>query len=131
MSDLTQGSTQNPPSEQGNSAQSRMPAASALATGKLRVLGRWSWRLGLVVVLAWIIGYLPLQFFGDNGIRHYRRLRQEVTVLKDRNQRLADEVRKMRIEVRRLRDDDLALERAAREDLGMVREGELIFVVEE
>ena len=44
---------------------------------------------------------------------------------------LAREIRQMELEVRRLRDDDVTLERAARDDLGMVRPGELIFVVDE
>ena len=131
MSDLAEGSAQNPASDQGNSPGSELPEQQVPPNGWLQWLVRWGWRLGLVVALAWIIGYLPLQFFGEKGVRHYRRLHREVTALKDRNRRLADEVRKMRLEVRRLRDDDLALERAAREDLGMVRKGELIFVVEE
>ena len=88
-------------------------------------------RLLVVVGLAWVLGYLPLQFFGDKGLSQYRRLRRESSDLHKRNNTLAEEIRHMKLEVQRLRDDDVALEKAAREDLGMVRKGELVFVIEE
>jgi cell division protein FtsB len=94
-------------------------------------LGRWALRLALVALLAFGLGYLPLQFFGEEGLSQYRRLKRELAELTARNRQLAAEIEQMRLEVRRLRDDDVALEKAARDDLGMVREGELIFVLKE
>ena len=92
---------------------------------------RWVTRGIVVVALAWMIGYLPLQFFGDRGLSRFRRLRREHSELTKRNTKLAEEIRRMRLEVERLRDDETTLERAARQDLGMVRKGELIFVLKE
>ncbi len=85
----------------------------------------------MVLGLAWAIGYLPLQLFGEQGLAQYRRLQRERTELRARNERLADQIRRMKLEVSRLREDDAYLEKAAREDLGMVRPGELVFVIEE
>lgn len=92
---------------------------------------RWGMRLAVIVGLAWVIGYLPLQFFGERGLAQYRRLKRERVELSERNHKLAAEIRQMRLEVERLREDDVYLEKAAREDLGMVRKGELVFVIEE
>jgi cell division protein FtsB len=92
---------------------------------------RWGFRLGVIVGLAWVIGYLPLQFFGERGLAQYRRLKRERGELSVRNQQLAGQIRQMKLEVERLREDDVFLEKAAREDLGMVRKGELVFVIEE
>ncbi|MFH2007785.1 MAG: septum formation initiator family protein [bacterium] len=94
-------------------------------------MGRWATRLLVVVGLAWVLGYLPLQFFGDKGLSQYRRLRREWSELHKRNHTRAEEIRHMKLEVQRLRDDDAALEKAARQDLGMVRKGELVFVIQE
>lgn len=88
-------------------------------------------RLLVVVLLAAGLGTLPLQIFGERGLTRYRRLQREHQSLVGRNLRLAGDIRQMELEVRRLRDDDVTLERAARDDLGMVRSGELIFVVDE
>ena len=92
---------------------------------------RWLLRGVVVLALAWVLGYLPLQFFGERGLVHYRRLNVEHMELTKRNATLAEEIRHMRLEVERLRDDEATLERAAREDLGMVRKGELVFVLKE
>lgn len=92
---------------------------------------RWLVRLLVVALLALGLGTLPLQIFGERGLTRYRRLQKEHRSLAVRNQRLARDIRQMELEVRRLRDDDVTLERAARDDLGMVRAGELIFVVDQ
>ena len=92
---------------------------------------RWVVRVLVVAGLAVAIGTLPLQIFGERGLTQYRRLQVEHRELVVRNLRLARDIRQMELEVRRLRDDDVTLERAARDDLGMVRPGELIFVVDE
>jgi cell division protein FtsB len=85
----------------------------------------------VVVLLSVGLGTLPIQIFGERGLPHLRRLQREQRELVARNMMLAREIRQMELEVRRLRDDDVTLERAARDDLGMVRPGELIFVVDE
>ena len=85
----------------------------------------------VIIGLAIGLGYLPLQVFGEQGLVRYRQLQRELRDLRERNARLARQIRQMRLEVSRLRDDDVTLERVARQDLGMVRPGELVFVVEE
>lgn len=66
----------------------------------------------------------------EGGFRRYVRLSQDVKSLKERNQRLSDDNARMRREVEALRDDPRALERAAREELGLVKPGEIVFSLE-
>ncbi|MBE2253343.1 MAG: septum formation initiator family protein [Myxococcus sp.] len=66
----------------------------------------------------------------EGGFRRYLRLSQDVKALKDRNKRLGDDNARLRREVEALRDDPRALERAAREELGLVRPGEIVFSLE-
>ena len=67
----------------------------------------------------------------EGGFRRYWRLQQDVRALEERNAKLAQDNARLRREVEAMRDDPRALERAAREELGYVRPGELVFDVEE
>lgn len=66
----------------------------------------------------------------EGGFRRYVRLSNDVRALKDRNQRLSDDNTRLRQEVDALRSDPRALERAAREELGLVKPGEIVFSLE-
>ena len=68
--------------------------------------------------------------FAEGGFRRYVRLSNDVTQLKDRNHKLADDNARLRRDVEALRANPRAIERAAREELGFVRPGELVFSVE-
>ena len=68
--------------------------------------------------------------FAEGGFRRYYRLAGDQQQLKDRNERLAQENAKLRREIEGLRDDPRAMEQAAREELGFIRPGELVFNVE-
>ena len=67
---------------------------------------------------------------GEGGFRRYARLKRDVQSLEERNQRLRTENSRLRHEVQRVRSEPAAIERAARENLGLVRSGEVIFNVE-
>ncbi|MEW5737492.1 MAG: septum formation initiator family protein [Myxococcota bacterium] len=67
----------------------------------------------------------------EGGFRRYWRLKKDVETLEARNAKLSQDNVRLRREVDALRDDARALERAAREELGYVRPGELVFDVEE
>lgn len=66
----------------------------------------------------------------EGGFRRYWRLQQDMRQLEERNARLADDNARLRREVEALRDDPRAIERAAREELGFVRPGEIVFNLE-
>jgi len=68
--------------------------------------------------------------FAEGGFRRYFKLSNDVQQLKERNQRIVEENARLRREVESLRGDDRAIERAAREELGFVRPGEIVFSLE-
>lgn len=81
----------------------------------------------MVVALALAVGSAA----AEGGFRRYWRLKQDVRTLEERNAKLAQDNAKLRREVEALRGDRAALERAAREELGYVKPGEVVFDVEE
>lgn len=83
------------------------------------------------MVAAVLAGVLSLASVADaKGFRRYLRLRQDVEALQERNRVLAQQNESLLREINALRKDPAALERAAREELGYVKPGELVFHLE-
>jgi cell division protein FtsB len=72
-----------------------------------------------------ILGFLT--FFGDKGIPHLLRLQKELVRIKEMNIKMEEENRRLREEVRRLQHEKRYIEEIARKELGMVKEGEIIY----
>ena len=64
------------------------------------------------------------------GFRRYLRLRQDLEALQERNRALAEQNETLLREINALRNDPVALERAAREELGYIKPGEIVFHLE-
>lgn len=79
----------------------------------------------LVLFLFLILGFFT--FFGDKGILHLLRLQKELARIKEMNSKIEGENRKLREEVRRLQHEKRYIEEIARRELGMVKEGEIIY----
>jgi len=71
-----------------------------------------------------------LTFFGEKGLLHLFRLKRELTRIKEENQRVEGENQKLREEVKRLQQEKRYIEEIARKELGMVKEGEVIYQFE-
>ena len=71
---------------------------------------------------------LSFLVFGEWGLLHYRRLAEERRLLEERSQALQRENELLREKIYRITKDDRYLEKVAREDLGLAREGEMIFL---
>jgi len=91
------------------------PAARALVYGFPLTL------LALAVVV------VPLRIMDEQGLPRYRALSGELVEIRAENQRLFREVRDLERDVRALRTDPAAIERIARDELGMLRPGEILF----
>lgn len=70
---------------------------------------------------------VPLLVLQPQGLPRLRALRTELDQVDTENDELRREVGRLRIEVRALRDDPAAVERIARDELGMVRKSEVVF----
>ena len=66
--------------------------------------------------------------FGEWGLVHYRRLVEERRLLEERSQALQRENELLREKIYRIRKDDRYLEKLAREEFGLAREGETIYL---
>ena len=66
----------------------------------------------------------------EGGFRRYLKLSREVEELQAHNRAAADKNARLLGEITRLRTDDRAIERAAREELGYVRPGEVVVSLE-
>jgi len=82
----------------------------------------------LVLFLFLIFGFFT--FFGDKGIVHLLRLQKEWGRIKETNVEMEEENRKLREEVKRLQHEKRYIEEIARKELGMVKEGEVIYQFE-
>jgi cell division protein FtsB len=79
----------------------------------------------LILICLFFLGILT--FFGENGILHLFHLQKEVARIKEKNINLEEENQKLKEEVKRLRTDKRYIEEIARKELGMVKEGEIIY----
>jgi len=84
----------------------------------------WIIPLGLLVATSVAV---PLQLVGGQGMPRYLELRAQIARVTQSNEQLEREIKALRQEAELLRNDARAIERLARDDLGMVRQGEIVF----
>lgn len=82
----------------------------------------------LLAAAALAAGHL---FLDSEGLSKTLRLRADCESLETANSGLARENERLRREVKALADDPAELERAAREELGLIRPGEVVFRLED
>lgn len=101
-----------------------VPAApSLLAPWRTRLL---NYALGFVTIILVVDALV-----GDKGLLDTMRARRQYEQLSVELARKRQENAKLREEIRRLNDDPKAIESLAREELGLIRDGEMLFIVRE
>lgn len=85
----------------------------------------------LLACLAFVLVALVWLAVDPRGLRHTRRLQEDLVGHEATNARLREENARLRRELERLAADPAALERAAREELGLIRPDEVVFRLEE
>ena len=81
----------------------------------------------LLFILIFLLILGIFTFFGEKGIFNLLRIQKEVARIKEKNAKLEEENQKLREEVKRLQTDRRYIEEIARKELGMVKEGEIIY----
>lgn len=85
--------------------------------------GKWH----LVLWPLMVLGSVLLIIWSPNGLLHLRQLHLEHQELIQKNNILEKENHLLYEEIGKLRNDPAAMEHLARQELGLVKEGELIF----
>ena len=70
---------------------------------------------------------VPVLVFAPEGFPRLKALQRELADRRANNEQLRRDVAQLRSDVRRLREDPGAVERIARDELGMVRRNEVVF----
>jgi cell division protein FtsB len=81
----------------------------------------------VLLLIALVVGAM----FGDRGILHLITQRQRADALRQELETLREENLRLYAEIRELRTDPRAVERLAREELGLARPGETVFLLRE
>jgi len=80
-----------------------------------------------IALIALLVGSL----FGDRGILHLMTQRERAVVLAREIESLREENARLAGDIAALRSDPAAIERIAREELGLARPGETVFLIRE
>ncbi len=78
-------------------------------------------------MLATALLAVPWLAFSSTGLSRLEALRKEKARTDAEVSRLSQEIRELRAEVQRIKQDPRAVERVARDELGLVRRTELVF----
>lgn len=89
-----------------------------------------AWLLPLGLLLFAIV-FVPLRILEAEGLPRYRALRAELQQTQEVNARMRRQVIALQQRVDRLRTDPEAIERIARDELGMLRGDEIVFQFEQ
>jgi len=95
----------------------------------MAILGRKGFSLLFLGALIFGLGLILL--YSDQGFRQLDRLRQEKQNLQEANRELAEENRRLMLQLKRIKEDNLYIEDEARKKLGLIRPDEKVFRLKE
>jgi cell division protein FtsB len=91
---------------------------------------RWLFRIAGAALLAALLAYLPHRLYQSDGYVLMMRMEEQLAEMDRRREALVHENQNLKHDVRRLRSDPDAIDRVARDDLGLVQPGEIVIQVE-
>ena len=108
-------------------AHNRRPAAARQTPGTLRqILMNTRLTTALLLSTLFLISMMALTVWGEHGLRAVWRKQRDIVRLVQEIEAMEQENGKLGREVQRLRSDMPYIEKIAREELGLVRPGELV-----
>ena len=81
-----------------------------------------------VVLIAFAFAFILLLLFGDGSLKQLEAIKESLRLQQEHNEELAQHVDSLTEETRRLQTDDRFLEKTARDELGLARPDEKIFL---
>ena len=79
-----------------------------------------------LLVLSLSVVSVPVMIFSPTGAPRLRALSEEKRRVDVEVSRLGDQIRRLRVEVRQLKSDPAKVERVARDELGLLRQTEIV-----
>jgi cell division protein FtsB len=110
-------------------SKSEAPAGVAGPAGEGRA-SRTVKRVAVAFLLALALGYVPHQVYGRSGLARLFALRRTVGELRRSNEAARVENLRLREQAAALKNDPRAIERVARDELGLVGRGETVYEVQ-
>ncbi|OFW08500.1 MAG: hypothetical protein A3H96_15005 [Acidobacteria bacterium RIFCSPLOWO2_02_FULL_67_36] len=116
----------------GTGSSTRTPAATAVTSTGLPISRRRSERRWIRKALVFVTCAVLIDaLFGDRGLVESIRARHAYRQAEAGIARLKQENAGLREQIRRLREDPEAIEAIARQDLGLMRPGEILVIVKD
>lgn len=78
-----------------------------------------------ILVLAMVA--VPVMILSPSGLRRLDELRRDKVQSRQEISRLSEQIRQLRAQVKHIKQDPAAVERVARDELGLVRRTEVVF----
>jgi cell division protein FtsB len=107
-----------------------LPSSSprdTVADGNTHMVSIFAQRVLPLAVLAVAIVSVPVLMLSPTGLPRLRNLEEERKRANEEISRLGSQITALRAEVARIKSDPAAVERAARDELGLVRTTEVVF----
>lgn len=82
-----------------------------------------------VLLLALLAGLQYRLWLGDDGMRQTDELKEQIAAQQEENKKLLEKNRRLEAEVIELKKGTETIEEKARHDLGMVKDGETLYIV--
>ncbi len=83
--------------------------------------------LALLMAIAFLLAFVGVVFFSQNGYIDYRELQAEKAALKEENQNKYADIRCLRRQTSRLKNDWTYLEHIARTEFGLVYRTDVVY----
>ena len=80
-----------------------------------------------IAILAVSLTAVPVMIFSNSGLYRLNELRVERAEVDEEISRLSQEIRQLRAQVKRIKEDPAAVERVARDELGLIRKTEVVY----
>jgi cell division protein FtsB len=84
-------------------------------------------RLLPLAILVVAVVSVPFMILSPSGLSRLRNLRLEKVQAEQEVARLSQQIDELRAEMRRIKQDPAAVERVARDELGLIRQTEVVF----
>jgi len=84
----------------------------------------------MAAALAAALGYIPYRAFGPQSVARIQDLQLDLVRLQEKNRSIHEQNLELRQQIKQLKNNSRAIERVARDELGLVRPTDIIFQFE-